>query len=149
MDKRVAEAQQKLDDATAAVQQKREEITNIKADLKAAQDAAIDTSDLTDEMRDQLRAVQDVSTAMDVDYKTTLQEVRTEQKKATTATNQGTDSTKKATTTFGRAIQNVVSYGTAIQLVRRIYQNFIRTITDLDKALTNMTVVTTLTRDQA
>ena len=143
MDKRVAEAQQKLDDATAAVQQKREEITNIKADLKAAQDAAIDTSDLTDEMRDQLRAVQDVSTAMDVDYKTTLQEVRTEQKKATTATNQGTDSTKKATTTFGRAIQNVVSYGTAI------YQNFIRTITDLDKALTNMTVVTTLTRDQA
>lgn len=58
-------------------------------------------------------------------------------------------STKNYNTTLGKAVYNVVSYGSALTLVRTISNKFIQTITEMDKALTDMTVVTELTREQA
>ena len=55
----------------------------------------------------------------------------------------------KNTSQLGKAITNVISYGTALSLVRRIYTQLISTIKEMDQALTDMTVVTSLTREQA
>lgn len=51
--------------------------------------------------------------------------------------------------TFKKAIKNVVSYGSAYAVVRRIYKETISTIKEMDNALTNMTVVTSMSREQA
>lgn len=156
-------AQTLLDQDVRAIQSKQEEIKQLRTSLKEAENAGIATSDLSEELRTQLQAVQDVSSAFEFGYKKALEDVKQKQKEVANATKTATTeiqtnnkttqtsniTLQKANTTLGRAVQNVLSYGTAIQLVRRIYQNFIRTITELDKALTNMTVVTNLTRDQA
>lgn len=60
-----------------------------------------------------------------------------------------THSYDKNRTTLGKAVHNVVSYGSALALVRGIYHKLIQTITEMDQALTSMTVVTQLSRDQA
>lgn len=67
-------------------------------------------------------------------------------KKATEGVTQAQD---KNDSVFGKAVKNVVSYGTALQLVRNLYNKFISTIKEMDEALTNMTVVTQLSREQA
>lgn len=70
-------------------------------------------------------------------------------KNNTAVTDNNTKSIFKNTTQLGRAVNNVISYGTALTLVKKIYGQLISTITDMDKALTDMTVVTDLTREQA
>ena len=69
--------------------------------------------------------------------------------KTTDAQKQNTNITMKNTSQLGKAITNVISYGTALSLVRRIYTQLISTIKEMDQALTDMTVVTSLTREQA
>lgn len=51
--------------------------------------------------------------------------------------------------TVGRAAKNVITYGSVYGLLRRAYRETIRTVTDLDKALTDMAVVTTMSRKEA
>ena len=68
---------------------------------------------------------------------------------ATISTNQLNQGMNKSKTAFGQAFKNVFSYGTALTLLRTIYQKLISTVTDMDKALTNMTVVTSLSKEQA
>lgn len=50
---------------------------------------------------------------------------------------------------MGKAVKQVFAYGTAYKFLRRIYKETIRTIRDLDKALTGMTVVTGISRKEA
>jgi TP901 family phage tail tape measure protein len=54
----------------------------------------------------------------------------------------------KTTNSFQQAAKNVFSYGIAFTALRRIYRETIRTITELDKALTEMSVVTTMNRQE-
>jgi TP901 family phage tail tape measure protein len=54
----------------------------------------------------------------------------------------------KTTNSFQQAAKNVFSYGIAFTALRRIYRETIRTITELDKALTEMSVVTTMSRQE-
>lgn len=84
--------------------------------------------------------------------KTESQEVL---KGATNATNdnnvsmeKGTKTQEKNTTVVGKAIKNTLAYGTTIRLFRRIFTKTISTIKELDKALTNMAVVTRMSREE-
>lgn len=52
------------------------------------------------------------------------------------------------TTTFGRAAKQVFTYGTALNILKRLYTETIKTITDMDEALTGMAVVTSMSREQ-
>lgn len=52
------------------------------------------------------------------------------------------------TTTFGRAAKQVFTYGTALNILKRLYNETIKTITDMDEALTGMAVVTSMSREQ-
>ena len=51
--------------------------------------------------------------------------------------------------TVGKAAKSIITYGSVYALLRRAYRETIRTVTDLDKALTDMAVVTTMTRKEA
>ena len=51
--------------------------------------------------------------------------------------------------TVGKAAKNIITYGSIYTLLRRAYRETIRTVTELDKALTDMAVVTTMTRKEA
>lgn len=53
------------------------------------------------------------------------------------------------TSTVGKAAKNIITYGTVYNLLRRAYRETIKTITELDKALTDMAVVTTMSRQEA
>lgn len=57
--------------------------------------------------------------------------------------------TKKIDSSFGKAAKNVFAYGTAYSFLKRIYKETIKTVRDLDKALTDMAVVTTMSRKEA
>lgn len=70
-------------------------------------------------------------------------------KENTREVQRATGQQKEYNTTLGKAIYNVVSYGSALTVVRSISTQLINTITEMDKALTGMTVVTSLTREQA
>lgn len=51
--------------------------------------------------------------------------------------------------TVGKAAKNVITYGSVYALLRKAYRETIRTVTELDKALTDMAVVTTMSRKEA
>lgn len=68
---------------------------------------------------------------------------------STKETERNTDAVRKNTTTLGKAANQVFNYGLAFTLLRRIYRETLRTIRDLDKALTEMAIVTTMNRKEA
>lgn len=82
-------------------------------------------------------------------YKTVLSSTTAEQDKNTKSQQQLTNQNIVAQSTWGRAAQNVFSYQVALRLFRNIAQKAVSTITEMDEALTGMTVVTSLTREQA
>jgi hypothetical protein len=51
--------------------------------------------------------------------------------------------------TFTKAAKQVFNYGIAFSFLRRIYRETLRTVRDLDKALTEMAIVTTMSREEA
>jgi len=70
-------------------------------------------------------------------------------RKTNEETEKNNEAMKKQGTTLGKAANQVFSYGVAFSLLRRIYRETLRTIRDLDKALTEMAIVTTMSREQA
>jgi TP901 family phage tail tape measure protein len=59
-----------------------------------------------------------------------------------------TEEVDKGNNSFQQAAKNVFSYGIAFTALRRIYRETIRTVTELDKALTEMAIVTTMNRKE-
>ena len=72
-----------------------------------------------------------------------------QEKEATNATKKTTQAVNENTSSLGKAAKQVFSYGIAFTALRRIYRETIRTITELDSALTEMAVVTTMNREEA
>ena len=56
--------------------------------------------------------------------------------------------TKKQEGALAKATKQVFSYGLAFTVLRRVYRETIRTITELDHALTEMAIVTTMNREE-
>jgi hypothetical protein len=82
------------------------------------------------------------------EYKGKTKEAKKEQRESEKAIGDATDKTKKQGDTLGKAAKQVFNYGIAFTALRRIYRETLRTITELDKAFTEMAVVTTLNREQ-
>lgn|GEM_PF-4873448 len=66
----------------------------------------------------------------------------------TELTNKNTTATTSNSTSIGKAAKNILNYGLAIQLLRRVYRETIKTIKELDSALTEMAIVTQLNRKE-
>ncbi len=61
---------------------------------------------------------------------------------------QNTASLDKNTSVVAKATKQVITYGTVISLLKRVYSETINTIKDMDEALTGMAVVTSMSRAQ-
>ena len=112
-----------------------EEEAEIIKKTNEALETYIDLSAIADESRDELRKK--------------IKEFVREQKEEEEAIKKTNSALKDKDNTLGKAIKNVVNYGSAYAIVRRIYKETISTIKEMDKALTNMTVVTSMSREQA
>ena len=82
------------------------------------------------------------------EYKGKIKEAKKEQRESEKAIGDATDKTKKQGDTLGKAANQVFNYGIAFTALRRIYRETLRTITELDKAFTEMAIVTTMNREQ-
>ena len=78
-----------------------------------------------------------------------LKKLEAEQRKAEKATKNHTKATKEQTGTLGKAVKQVFNYGIAFTALKKIYRETISTIKNLDSALTEMSVVTSMTRKEA
>jgi hypothetical protein len=81
---------------------------------------------------------------LDVDEKLTA-----EQKNNQKETKNTTKAVANQASTLGKAAKQVFNYGVAFSVLRRVYRETLRTIRDLDKALTEMATVTTMSRKEA
>lgn len=62
---------------------------------------------------------------------------------------QETQAQEKNAGAFANAAKNVISYSAVYGTLRRVYRETIRTITELDKSMTQMSIVTSMTRKEA
>jgi hypothetical protein len=58
------------------------------------------------------------------------------------------EETNKQTGTLAKATRQVFNYGVAFTALRRIYRETLRTVKDLDQALTEMAIVTSMSRKE-
>jgi TP901 family phage tail tape measure protein len=91
----------------------------------------------------------ELSSKLSAEYKNKVKDLKEAQKENEAATKDATKATDKQGSTLGKAAKQVFSYGLAFSALRRIYRETIRTITDLDKALTEMAIVTSMNRKEA
>ncbi len=143
-DSSIAQATQDVEDAKTAIEEFKQAQQN--ANGVTQQEAAIidqaasgisKLSQLTGEVSDA------------TDEATKKEQIHTQVVKQNTQTlDANSKSQERNTSTLIRAAHNVFNYGTAIRLLRTAYQQTLTTITDLDKALTNMAVVTRMSREQ-
>jgi hypothetical protein len=77
------------------------------------------------------------------------QDLNKEQKNLSKSTDNVSKALKNKSNTLTQAAKQVFNYGVAFSILRRIYRETLRTIRDLDKALTEMATVTTMNRQEA
>lgn len=66
----------------------------------------------------------------------------------TNSINEGTQAIEKQTTTVGRAVTTFFGYQMVLRQIRQLWNEAIRTVTELDKQLTDQAIVTNLTREE-
>lgn len=166
MEKRRAKLQEEIDTERATWQSKREGIAAEKASIAELNAKVAESTELTaqeKEMVNQLISAQialgDARTqqANAVDKATKEEkELRDERERSTSSThantsaaNQNAKAHDKNRNSVSKAAKQVFTYGTIMQLFRRAYQLAINTVKDMDKALTDMAVVTSMSRQDA
>lgn len=78
-----------------------------------------------------------------------MRDLQNETKRASRSQKDYNDEVKKTDNTLVKAGKQVFNYGIAFTFLRRIYRETLRTIKDLDKALTEMAIVTSMNRNEA
>ena len=129
--------------------EQQKEVEELKKQYAQTEQSGIAASQIPKSVTDTTNVLSNISTEMRTGLTQSYQDVANLQKKVivtTDKTNQAFDGQK---TTLGKAAHNVFTYGTALTVLRTIYNQLISTIRDMDKSLTSMTVVTNLTREQA
>jgi len=110
---------------------------------KASEDAVADP-ELTNKLRIVLEAFN-----KEIERHNQLKRFKIQnEKEDESATKKSEDALNAKSTTLGKAANQVFNYGIAFTALRRIYRETLRTITDLDKAFTEMAIVTTMNREQ-
>jgi hypothetical protein len=137
-----AEAEiQKLQEQKVGLEEIRELIESGVTDIKIVSPEQQKILDLINE-------ILKTSTTRTAQYKEEIKKAKDAQKNLEKATGDATDKTKKQGDTLGKAANQVFNYGIAFTALRRIYRETLRTITELDKAFTEMSIVTTMNREQ-
>ena len=100
------------------------------------------------ELTDEERSALDVMKTGSEEVAKHLSKVGTEASKAGKTTVEALKGSEKATNSFGRAVKSVLSMGAAWNLSKKLLTESVKTITEMDQALTGMTVVTGKSREE-
>lgn len=158
---------QKYKDLVSQYEALNKELAKLKSQQATQEDLIQNTKEITAASKNAINDISGIYNKLDEGGKTAANELeknakaqedaasRTSKILGTTTTDV-TDKTQKlkesilgTSTSFGKAFKNVITYGSALSLLRGLYNKLISTIKEMDTALTNMTVVTQLTREQA
>jgi hypothetical protein len=131
----------KLEEQKVGLEEIRQLIESGAADIKV----------ISPEDQKRLDVVNDTlktTTKLTAEYKEETKKAKDAQKEVEKATGDTNKKTKQQGDTLGKAAKQVFNYGTAFTVLRRVYRETLRTITELDKAFTEMAIVTTMNREQ-
>ena len=81
-------------------------------------------------------------------YRKQQEKVSNTQRATVDTINKASESQQRNTSILARATKQVITYGSVVSLLKKAYQVTIDTIKDMDKALTDMAVVTNMSREQ-
>ena len=164
------QAVKEWEQTNAQINKNKEAIKELGEEYKQVSSQGLSDSKTSDEVKEEVQAITNLSDTLTTEYTVACEQARAatdkknqeqeETSRVVQSNNRATQEQtkiitpntgafKKKQTTLGKAINNVVSYGTALSVVRTVYNRLISTITEMDKALTDMTVVTSLTREEA
>lgn len=152
----------------AAKQEKINEFKNIETrELNAQSKLQEETNDLLKEKNDlieegrknatpeEAKKIEKVAKAIDSSVESAKskldidKDLNSTQKDLSKSANNVGKAVQKKGNTFGKAAKQVFNYGLAFNVLRRIYRETLTTIRELDKALTEMAIVTTMNRKEA
>lgn len=166
--KHKATIQQQIEAQEKLIAQTREKISVIEAEANASQSKQ-QLSDSERQALEKTRSLASETVKIRNDQVTALENEKDAQAEAKRAAGEAAEQQRQAqkaidnltnginnqnkslntnTTTFGRAAKQVFTYGTVLNILKRVYNETIKTITEMDKALTGMAVVTTMSREQ-
>ena len=138
-----------------SVASNKEKVVALQQEISTLTSADNAQDRLTAEQQEYLNLIKQLSSAItqlrsqQVNTNEEIERTNSVQNDATIATQNNTKATQQNTSTLGKAVKQVFTYGSALQILRRAYTTIISTISDMDKALTGMAVVTTMSREEA
>ena len=127
-------------------------ISNGNQHIQNLKQQAASNSNLSEKEKQVAKAVVDASNAatkVRTAERNAVDAVVSKTKEDTRAKSENTKTQEKNTSTVAKAAKQVFTYGTVLSAFRRIYSTVTKTITEMDKALTGMAVVTNMSREQA
>lgn len=133
---------QTLKEKTKTLQEEREELLkNASAESQLSKEQEASLTQSKELYTQTTNAVQNKERALN-SHKKELQNAE----RNTKALNEQTDKTDKK---FNKAAKQIITYGAALRVLRRLARETIRTITEMDEALTGMAIVTNKSRQEA
>lgn len=132
-----------------ALEKKRSGFTEFEADFKKKVKNAENLTEQEKNANEELNAIRNEETKGIAKVNEKQKERTKSQREATKQTKNNTKATKINTSTLGQATKQVFNYGIAFTALRRIYRETISTVKNLDKALTEMSIVTSMNRKES
>ena len=124
------------------------EAAKVKVDLEKQAQEAGDSQEVQEQNRKIVEAMEKTATQYEELIKQKEEDIRIS-KESKKSTQETTKAVSNQGTTLAKAANQVFNYGLAFSFLRRIYRETLRTIKDLDKAFTEMAIVTTMSRKEA
>ena len=151
----VAEVNKTYEEQQQSIKKAKEEIEGYQSKIKTLNKDLDDLKATLKDLQDQFKLFQQISGSLDIasdninENTTALEKVRDAAIKAGESQVKIKEDTDKTSTSFQRAAKSVINYTVIYQGLKRILRESVRTIKEMDDAITGMTVVTNLSREQA
>jgi TP901 family phage tail tape measure protein len=96
-----------------------------------------------------INSITQLVNVLKTDYKNAISQAIKDDKEHTQTQKQLKPVVEKTASSFGNATKNIINYSLIFNTLKRIYRETIRTIKELDKSLTDMAIVTEMSRKEA
>lgn len=152
---RLAIINQRIEEYTAEINTNSETLKNAQEALNTAQAGLTINTEQTQlavegqNWVNRIGAANDASSDAEEEHQELMKKQQQEQKRTTNVVADYNKENSKTSGIVATAAKQVFAYGTVLSLFKRLVSGAKRTITELDKALTDMAVVTNLSRQEA
>ena len=148
---RIATIKEEIDIENAKIPALQKAVEDGERYVQNLKEQAIFSENLSDAEKEVTAAILSASQAITkakTDEKNAIRAATEKTKEDTKQKEENTKAQKENTSTVAKAAKQVFTYGTVLGAFRKIYRTVINTITEMDKALTGMAVVTNMSREQ-